>query len=386
MKNAAERLQYLFPRYLNNSLSNEEYEEWLLLLHTEDGAVQEELELLWEQSGQFRPIIAAATWQAKMAERMQTTTPAQVHHLPRRQAYRWWAAAAVLLISGSLWIFKGSHTPVGTAPIALSADVQPGGNKAVLTLGNGSTIVLDSADNGTIAVQGGTQVMKPDSNLLAYTSGKGTQVVYNTLTTPRGGQYGVTLADGTRVWLNAASSIRFPTAFNGQSREVEITGEAYFEVARDATQLFKVTVNGMTVTVLGTHFNIMAYADEQQTKTTLLEGAVRVTQHSKSIVLAPGQQALADAAGSMTVLPVADVNEVMAWRNNLFWFEDADIRSVMRQVARWYDKEVVIKGDIPLHFTGSIPRNVNVSRVFEILQEAGSIHYTIEANKIIVSP
>lgn len=391
MKNAVERLQYLFPRYLENRLTREEYEEWLLLLNTEDAAVQEELELLWEQAGQFKPVIPEEVWTAKMAQRMQPVpAPAadNVRRLPRRRAYKWWAAAAVLLIGGALYFYAERTLPTGNSMQAvLHPDLHPGGNKAVLTLGNGSTIVLDSAHNGTIAQQGTAQVLKPGSNNITYTSNSSTpELVYNTLTTPRGGQYSVRLSDGTIVWLNAASSIRFPATFTGRERQVEVTGEAYFEVAKDARRVFKVTVNDMQVLVLGTHFNVMAYADEKMIKTTLLEGAVKVSRQGQAVVLKPGQQAQSGATGTIHLASGVDINEVIAWKNNLFWFENADIRSVMRQVARWYNVEVEVRGDIALHFTGSIPRNVNVSRVFEILQEAGSIHYMITKDKIIVSP
>jgi len=389
MKNAVERLQYLFPRYLENRLTREEYEEWLLLLNTEDAAVQEELELLWEQAGRFRPVISEEVWTAKMAQRMQPVPAADnVRQLPRRRVYKWWAAAAVLLIGGTLYFYGERTRPMGNSIQAvLQPDLHPGGNKAVLTLGNGSTIVLDSAHNGTIAQQGTAQVLKPGSNNITYTSNNATQeLVYNTLTTPRGGQYSVRLSDGTMVWLNAASSIRFPATFTGSERLVEVTGEAYFEVAQDASRVFKVNVNDMQVMVLGTHFNVMAYEDEKMIKTTLLEGAVKVSRQHQAVVLKPGQQAQSGASGAIQLASGVDVNEVVAWKNNLFWFENADIRNVMRQVARWYNVEVEVSGDIALHFTGSIPRNVNVSRVFEILQEAGSIHYTITKDKIIVSP
>lgn len=390
MKNAVERLQYLFPRYLENHLTREEYEEWLLLLNTAESAVQEELELLWEQSGKFRPVITAETWESKMARRMPPVSapaPQKIRQLPRWAA-KWWAAAAVLLVCGTLYFYVERQQPTGNSmQVILQADLHPGGNKAVLTLGNGSTIVLDSAHNGTIAQQGTAQVLKPGSNSITYTGSNSAQEsVYNTLTTPRGGQYSIRLSDGTMVWLNAASSIRFPATFSGKERQVEVTGEAYFEVAPDVARVFKVTVNDMQVMVLGTHFNVMAYEEERMIKTTLLEGAVKVSRQDKTVVLKPGQQAQSGATGAIQLASGVDVNEVIAWKNNLFWFENADIRSVMRQVARWYNVEVEVRGDIALHFTGSIPRNVNVSRVFEILQEAGSIHYTITRDKIIVSP
>jgi ferric-dicitrate binding protein FerR (iron transport regulator) len=282
----------------------------------------------------------------------------------------------------------------------LKNDVLPGGNKAVLTLGNGATIILDSAHTGALAQQGNTQVVKLNNGQLLYnhTAKNGensltidhSPLTYNTLSTPRGGQYQLVLPDGSTVWLNAASSIRFPTAFTGNERNVEITGEAYFEVKKNAAMPFTVKMNnGASVQVLGTHFNINAYDDEETIKTTLLEGSVKITKDAALAIIRPGEQAtLSHKSQTSQNIPVqkVDVEEVMAWKNGAFQFGGATIETVMRQISRWYDVEVEYKGNISLHFAGTISRNVNISQVLEMLEKAGGIKTTIKGNKVIVTP
>ncbi len=196
-------------------------------------------------------------------------------------------------------------------------------------------------------------------------------VVYNTLSAPTGGQFQLVLPDGSKVWLNSSSSIRFPTEFSGEERKVELTGEAYFEVAKNPTLPFRVSVSGMYVEVLGTHFNIMAYGDESSIKTTLLEGSVRVTKGSSAKVLTPGQQSKMNLKGDINVVD-ADLEQVIAWKNGYFQFSSDDIETIMRQVARWYDIKVVYKDKIPGGgFSGIVSRKNNISRVLKILQDGG---------------
>jgi ferric-dicitrate binding protein FerR (iron transport regulator) len=315
---------------------------------------------------------------------------------------RWWqvAAAAVILVlvsAGTYFIFfdKSPAREIVKTTIPkprLKNDIAPGGNKAVLTLADNSTIVLDSASNGTISQQGNIKVQKLDNGLLAYTiNGKqmteNDEAFYNTISTPRGGQYQITLADGTKVWLNAASSIRFPVVFIGNERKVEITGEAYFEVAKNIAMPFKVKTNTSEVEVLGTHFNVNAYEDEAAVKTTLLEGSVKISAPNKpSKYLQPGQQSAIDKEGRINVFDNADVEEAMAWINGRFQFKSADLKSILRQISRWYDADVVYKGNANLHFTGQLNRSANVSAVFEKLALTGEVHFKIEGKNIIVSP
>ncbi|MBL7726373.1 MAG: FecR domain-containing protein, partial [Dinghuibacter sp.] len=324
-----------------------------------------------------------------------------VRQLKPRKRLVYAAAAAVLFFTilsvGVYYIFPKNKTgepQAGTSPTNTPADIAPGGNRALLTLADGTTIVLDSAANGTITQQGGIQVKKLNNGQLAYTvngnavTEKGA-TAYNTITTPRGGQYQVTLADGTQVWLNAASSLRFPVLFNSKERKVEMTGEAYFEVAKNSTQPFRVMAPGSEVEVLGTHFNINAYPDETQVKTTLLEGRVQVAATGNNTMrrqLVPGQQSAISASGNIAVQNNADTEEAVAWKNGRFQFSSADLKTILRQIARWYDVEVEYRGNVQLHFTGQLTRNENVSKVFEKLALTGEVQFSINGRKIIVSP
>jgi transmembrane sensor len=263
--------------------------------------------------------------------------------------------------------------------------VAPGGNKAVLTLANGSTIVLDSAHNGVLAKQGNSIINKTGDGKLVYrASATADNEVpqINTVTTPRGGQYHIVLPDGSDVWLNAASSISYPTIFNGKTRRVEITGEAYFEVTKNAAMPFIVKSPRAEVDVLGTHFNIMAYADEDVMKTTLLEGAVKIIANGSSGILKPGQQAVLNNKDELSINNDAD--DEIAWKNGLFQFRGADIRSIMRQAARWYNVDVVFEGKVPVkQYTGRISRNVKASALLNMLKYTG-VNAIIEGNSIYI--
>jgi ferric-dicitrate binding protein FerR (iron transport regulator) len=285
-------------------------------------------------------------------------------------------------------------------------DIRPGGNKAVLTLANGATIVLDSAHDGLIGQQGNTSIVKVDAGALAYdTKSKHTgEVLYNAISTPRGGQYQVILPDGSKVWLNAASSLRFPTSFVGKERLVELTGEAYFEIAKNAAMPFRVFVvpplgsgrEGMSVRVLGTHFNIKAYENEQSIRTTLLEGAVKVAipalsgvwrDGGQEVTLVPGRQAIADNAARSLQVADANTEQVVAWKNGMFRFKETSIRELMREVERWYNVDVIyntVKTD--QDFTGIVPRTRNISELLHTLELTGTVHFQIEGKKIIVLP
>ncbi|MBS0031181.1 FecR family protein [Chitinophaga sp. 22321] len=307
---------------------------------------------------------------------------------PYKNWYRMAAAAVVLaLLTAGIYLFKTPARPIPVAQQAPAADVAPGGNKAMLTLADGSRIALDDAANGKVAQQAGVNISKTKNGQLVYTIDPATApaaaITYNTIQTPNGGQYQVNLPDGSKVWLNAASSLSFPVAFTAHERAVKLTGEAYFEIAPDGNAPFKVTVNNMTVQVLGTHFNIMAYANEKSINTTLLEGAVRITNEKDSKVLSPGQQArLTDHIA----VSDTDTDDAVAWKNGMTVFKNADIQSIMRQISRWYDVEIEYKGEIPERlFTGKIPRNVNVSKVLRVL-ELSQIHFSISGKKIIVMP
>ena len=314
---------------------------------------------------------------------------------------RWAAAAAILvMVSTGVYLFynhSGEKYPIAWNDQSgrYKNDVAPGGDKAILILGDGTKVVLDNTQNGAIGEQGNSKVLKIDAGKLAYntmSNGKNipTIIPVNTVSTPRGGQFQIELSDGTKVWLNATSSLRFPTAFiKGKERKVELTGEAYFEVTKNETMPFKVIVNKMEVQVLGTHFNVMAYNNERAIKTTLLEGQVKVYTPSdkKSVILKPGQQASLDNNSiEVNVSQNVDMDLIVAWKNGFTAFKSADIATIMRQVERWYDVDVDYEGVVPVRtFTGKISRNANLSELLRLL-EVSKIHFTIDGKKITVLP
>ncbi len=303
------------------------------------------------------------------------------------------AAAAVFVLA-----VIGAYLLVNQSPVELPVannqhqtnDILPGGNKAVLTLSDRSDINLENVSNGTIVTEGGTKISKLNDGQLVYNilEEKPTQVLYNTVTTPRGGQYQLLLSDGSKVWLNSASSMRFPVSFAGDTRRVEVSGEAYFEVAKNASIPFKVDVDGKNeIEVLGTHFNITSYADEGSIKTTLLEGSVKVTslKTGESKLITPGQQAQLNTDGQITINK-ADPDKVMAWKNGYFNVDGADTKTVMQLLSRWYDVDVVYEGAIPQReWGGDIEKNLKLSQMLKIL-EKNDLHFRLEGRKLMVLP
>ncbi|MEQ7801509.1 FecR domain-containing protein [Pedobacter sp. ASV1-7] len=312
----------------------------------------------------------------------------------QKTSFKYLIAACIALVVtavGAVFYSNNLNSLKNKNKIALENDVAPGGNNAVLTLADGSQVLLNDTDNGKIIEEKGISITKAKDGQLIYriidrgaNSPSNTEqvIAYNTITTPRGGQYQVLLPDGTQVWLNASSSIKFPTYFSAKQRNVTLTGEAYFEVSKDKTKSFVVNVDEMSVEVLGTHFDVMAYKDEESINTTLLEGSVKVTKNNESRILKPGQQA--KVKGGIQVVEAAA--DVLAWKNGLTSFIDADIRTIMRQVARWYDVEVKYEGDIPRRlFTGEISRKANLSELIKIIK-LSNIQLKLEGNVITVMP
>jgi ferric-dicitrate binding protein FerR (iron transport regulator) len=268
-------------------------------------------------------------------------------------------------------------------------DIRPGSNKAILTLANGSTIILDTVQNGYLTDQSNVKIIKLNTGMLSYKSGSNAdgKSLLNTITTPRGGQYQVELEDGTKVWLNSASSLVFPVSFTGKERRVELTGEGYFEVAKNESMPFHVTVNNMDVRVLGTHFNIMGYGDEENINTTLLEGKVNVTVNNVTKSLDPGKEALLNKATNNISINKANIDQAVAWKNGEFRFRNTNIKAIMRQVARWYDVDVEYETTATnQYFTASLPRMKNINELLETLELTGTIHFKIENKKMIVLP
>lgn len=268
-------------------------------------------------------------------------------------------------------------------------DIAPGSDKAELTLANGMKITLDSASNGSLASQGITKITGQNGLLIysvAPNAGAQGEVMYNTLTTPRGGQQKIILADGSEIWLNAASSLHFPTVFTGKERKVEVTGEAYFEIAKNADMPFIVSVNQAEIRVVGTHFNVMSYNDEAALTTTLLEGSVRFINANDTSILKPGQQSQLTKDGQVKIVTGVNTDEVIAWKNEFFYFEGAGIEQVMRQLSRWYDVDVEYDQKPDDLFYAEIPRSTQLSDVLKALALTGRIRFEIEGRSIIVMP
>lgn len=385
-----ERIHYLLQQYANEAATEEEVKELsgILLNKGEDKLVQKALEKF--------PISAPAfEYEPAIVDKIvdEILSPSQAPVIPMRKSFRmnWAAAAIIFLMIGGLgyWLLKGEkkeYDLVVQTP-SKNVDIKPGGDRAILTLANGQQIVLDSASDGNLTEQGGVKVIKIGGQLAYDVTVPSTQVFYNTISTPRGGQYQLVLGDGSKVWLNAASSLRFPSAFIGKERTVELTGEGYFEIAHNPEMPFIVKVKEMNVAVLGTHFNINSYEDESSVKTTLLEGRVKVQEKEKQLYLNPGQQAVLNPNdGGLKVVYSVDVEEVVAWKNGQFMFNSADIAAVMRQVSRWYDVEVVFKGNLNETVSGELPRSENVSQLLKLLELTGKLNFEIDGKRIIVKP
>ncbi len=334
----------------------------------------------------------------KVETRLKPTPSIPLTHTKRR----WWtyaAAASVIGIAcaGGAWLWLSRNhpppTPV-TTPAVAAADIKPGGNKAILTLADGHKIDLGTTANGFVTNQGNTKVAKLSDGQLVYKKEKTADdhpapMAYNILTTPRKGQFALRLPDGTNVWINNASVIRYPVAFTGRDRTVELTGEAYFEVAKDASHPFRVKVqNGVTVEVLGTAFNVMAYTDEPTERATLIEGRVRITENNQSVVLKPDEQTALDLQGKLKVIPDVNVQEVIAWKNGYFHFDHTSFQATMRQLARWYDIDVVYQDPLSnqeFQGQGRIQRDLLLSDILKNL-ESDQIHFKLEGRKLIVTP
>ncbi|SCC60840.1 FecR family protein [Chitinophaga costaii] len=319
------------------------------------------------------------------------TNPA-MRPLPRR-LLRYAAAIIFLLGTGAFWwtFHKNNNQELGGNKPPGTAIIGPGHNGAILTLADGSKVVLDSMGNGVVATQYGAKVSLYNGQL-AYdpvNSSATGSLIYNTVTTPKGREFRLQLPDGSKVWLNAASTVRYPTTFTDKERRVELEGEAYFEVAKNASRPFIVKLNDATaVEVLGTSFNINAYKNETAIKTTLLEGAVRLQAYQQVQTLTPGQQAsISLARQQMKVISNVDIDHVMAWKNGLFDFNDASLEEVMRQLERWYDIEVIYEKGIPaIRFGGEINKKNSLQDVLQIL-ESSNVHYRLEeGRKLVVVP
>ncbi len=307
------------------------------------------------------------------------------------------AAASVLaglLAFGAWFLFSNESPGSGAEAVAVSTDVLPGTDKATLTLGDGTTIELDSTSSGALSKGAGYLIRKTGGELIyEELKGKEARVTYNTIRIPRGGQFRLTLPDGSRVWLNSESSLRYPTVFNETDRVVELKGEGYFEVAKNVSggksRLFKINVNNSEIVeVLGTSFNIMAYTNEQGIKTTLLEGSVKVDKIGTGIsqVLKPGQQSVYTANAGFQIRSDINAYDAISWKDGVISYRDADVPAIMRYLERWYDVKVVYEGEVPKRsFTGGFSRNLPLSQALKVL-ELNNINFRFADRQITVLP
>ncbi|UYQ94306.1 FecR domain-containing protein [Chitinophaga horti] len=372
----AQRIAYLLEQY-SKSLSSE--------------AEAAELEAVLQDDQRRNLVIDVLTDMAGRTETHAPLSPAQLEtglqsilNKPRlRVASRKWlvaASIALLLTAGGATYFLVNRSTPTAPPVVKAHQIVPGHNGAVLTLANGEQVVLDSLGNGVVAMQGNSAINKQNGQLV-YGEG-GDVKALNTISTPRGRRFSIVLPDGTKVWLNAASSLRFPTAFAAGGREVDVTGEAYFEVAKQAASPFRVRINPKTkVEVLGTAFNISAYADDKEIRTTLVQGAVKLNDE----VLKPGEQARINDAGTVNIVANADIEAVTAWKNGTFLFRNrTPLTEVMRQLARWYDIEVIYpQGEPTMVFTGEMQQDLSFDQAMKGLAAMG-VNFSIEGKKVYV--
>jgi len=370
--------------------------QWLLnYLENSDGTeliqlMQKHFSDDLENSREISPETSAKLFKAIHDKISAESKPVRRRVIPLRKIAVAASVIGLLLLSTFLLYNRNTSKETANAEVdkrRFKNDVLPGGDKATLTLADGSTVVLDDAKNGTLAQQGSSKVIKVDGKLMYDPANNNSkEIVYNTISTPNGGQYQLELPDGSLVWLNATSSIHFPTSFVGKERRVEVTGEAYFEVAKNRDMPFIVTVNGSEVQVLGTHFNVNAYSDEDNVKTTLLEGSVKFVSGTNINMLRPGQQSQLASNGLIKVVSNVDVDEVVAWKNGMFDFDNAGIETVMRQLSRWYDVEIEYKGKTDDQFIAEMRRNIKLSDALKALELTGKVKFEIQGKKIIVLP
>lgn len=424
-------IKLLLQRYRANELSDTEMAEWETIMQSEEDrlVLQQLMEAdmsVAEAAGVFdmepwKPVLARilaadrpVAMKGKQSPVVEQVTPndpviadvasaEKPARIYRLRTWAWAAAAVLILVAGATWYLVTLQVTTNPPVIVQQTVIGPASEGAVLTLGNGSKIVLDSLGNGIVAMENGAPVMLKDGQLQYGQNGSDkNEVVYNTMTTPRGRQFMVTLPDGTEVWLNAESSIRFPLAFSATERRVEVTGEAFFHVksmnlpaynGRPAMKLpFVVSVNKqLDIEVLGTRFNVNAYTNEKAMQTTLEEGIVRVRtkdssdEPAQAAILRPGQQASVSNTGSKKlVVQEADMAKALSWKNGLFNFEDVSLADAMRQLERWYDIDVSYEKNIPaIWFSGKMSRDTNLPGLLKILEKTG-VQFRIEGRKLVV--
>ena len=415
------RLRRLFDKYVRNGCSPEELQEFWMLMqeYADNDLLDEDMASWWNAALQDDPseTVDGARLFQEVLEKEKNFQEALKAGKDNRidehrlRKYKWVAAAAVAGLLG-IGIYFGFQQFAQPAPelarTPVTHDVQaPQSNRAVITLANGQFLYLDSSENGTLTQQGNVRVVKLDGGKVTYNKGgnalhgsESGPVEYNTLTNPRGSKVvNIILADGSRIWLNAGSSLRYPVVFSGNERRVYLSGEAYFEVIHNERKPFQVKAGSELIEDVGTVFNVRAYTDEPGEKTTLVEGAVKVTllhakspgvSSARSVLLRPGDQATVEvlSSGEQQIRVEQDVNvdDAIAWKEGRFRFSSVDIATIMREVARWYDVDVIYKGTVEGTMSGGISRTVNISGLLHVLALTGKVHFTVEGKKVTVQP
>lgn len=399
MTNASERLSLLLNRFLEKTITSEELRELSSLL---DEVAESEISIILKKVYDKTSVptfladklpsehILAQILQRSEDNNMPVNAPTKKI---RPLIIKLTAAAAVIGLVVGFFIFPSRNQQPNSQPISSiqdnDGDILPGGNRATLKMSDGTTIVLTNSPNGILAQYGSMAVKKLADGQLIFDAGSSTtenrqSSGWNTISTPRGGQYQLTLSDGSKVWLNAESSLRFPLHFIGDERRVELVGEAYFEVAKNRKQTFKVMSKQMEIQVLGTHFNLSDYDGQSTSKTTLVSGSIKIKRGTQVHLLRPGQQAVLNKNKELTLLDHVDVESEIAWKNGLFLFKDASIQHVMEQIARWYDIEVAYqKNHSKKLLNGSVPRTVHLSALMEMLAYTG-VEYEIQGKKVLI--
>jgi len=402
MNSNKDRLTFLLKAYTEHTISVKDLEELSAYISKEeqDPALQELMQEFWinmepdhnlviPKGNIYQSITGNPLFKADLSPK-----PLIKPVYRWRAAYLYAASLLFVLACGLVFYKYAVKDNVSASQFAKndkpSNEIKPGVKKAVLTLADGSRLVLEDAVKKTLAVQNGASVEQNGGQLI-YHADKNTAdthvMLRNSINTPRGGEYQLHLEDGTVVWLNSASSITYPVAFNGKERRVSISGEAYFEVAKNPHLPFIVEANGTEVKVLGTHFNVNAYADNDAVKTTLVEGAVEVSKNGQRALLKPDQQAIAGYGSNQIQVIKVDAMEALAWKNGIFLFNNLNIKLVMKEISRWYDIEVVYRGDVTHKtFGGTISRFENFEQLLKTLELTGAIHFKIEGRRVIVMP
>ncbi|MGF2414086.1 MAG: FecR family protein [Ferruginibacter sp.] len=389
MDEQAYRVAYLIAGFIRHTLTEKEHDELDNWVNESDHNMQ-----LFEDLTDEKNLVANLEWMDKVQteQSYQVMQGKGAFKIPPKKFYNkkiWLAAASVIVLLGVFFVYRYTSSKQGSVENIVTTDTtlfKPGGNRATLTLADGKVIDLTYAKTGVIEDASGSLVNKTADGELVYVkdSSVTNASALHTLSTPVGGQYQVTLPDGTKVWLNAASTIKYQPAFSGNERKVIITGEAYFEVAKNERKLFRVLMADSTaVVVTGTHFNINAYQNEKEQQVTLLEGSVTVSNVTKVVKLEPGTQALIKNK-AITKDEVLDAEEITGWKNGLFVFHDATIESIMLQIERWYDAKIIYKANIKQLFNATILRKEPLAKVLKLLELNGYVHFKTEKNIIYV--